>query len=265
MKTIAKTSLKLAKSGDESIVSVIDLWQEKHAPADRVYETIKEVVFRSGDPNRWRLYPEVGRNYGGSHDFTFPDVKSKPLAFALVDLAKANNTFPSLVEQLDLYAEIPRVYLASIMVKAYSLRALGKTAEATKLIDEVIDAPKSVPEEIMVIYALTAPIPGGGESTAVPQEIVGPMLKKFLDQRIMHTGTRLALLSQIRNCIGANDRAMLDCLVLAVAEAIPKVKNYDEKSLKLMLSQFYKHVSMECTAQGKTELAAEYLQQANAK
>ena len=113
---------------------------------------------------------------------TFPDVKSKPLAFVLVDLAKANNTLPSLVEQLDLYAEKPRAYLASIMVKAYALRALGKTAEATKLIDEAIDAPKSVPEEIMVIYALTAPIPGGGESTAVPQEIVGPMLKKFLDR-----------------------------------------------------------------------------------
>jgi tetratricopeptide (TPR) repeat protein len=250
---------------NESILRLIDLWQEQHAPTDRVYETIKEVVFRSGDLNHRRLYPEVRRNYGESHDFTFPDTQLRPLAFVLVDLAKANNSIPALVEKLDFYAEKPLFRLVSLMMKAYALRTLGKTSEATKLIDEAIDTPKSVPEEIMLLYALTSPIPGGDQSTVVPQDVAGPILKKFLNERIMHTGTRMALLSQLRNCIAADDRVMLECYVSAVADAIPKVKSYDGESLKLMLSQFYKYLAIECKAQGKMELAAEYLQRADTK
>ncbi len=249
---------------NEEIFKVVQLLRQ-NAPPDRAYATVKEVVLRSGDPNRWRLYPEPTRNYGGSHDFSFPDSDSKPLALVLVELAQANHSLPELIREVDAFADKPVLRIAALAMKAYSMRTEGKSAEAAKVFDEAIDSPKSVPEEMLLLCALTSPVPGGDESTVVPHETTGPLLKRFLTDRILRTGTRMVMLSQIKQCIATNDQNMLDCYVSAVADAIPKISTYDEQSLKLMLSQFYKSLAGECTAQGKAELAAEYLQRANAK
>lgn len=259
----------LASSGsgkmNENLFKLVKTWQEKQASPDLIYNTIKEVIFRKHDPNRWRLYPEPRRSYGGSHDFTFPEPEPKPLALLLVDLAKANNSLPSLMQDLDTFTSQPALQNVMNAMKAYAQRALGNAAEATKLFEVVMESPKTIPDEMLLLYALTSPVPGGDEATKLPPEVCGPLLKKFMDGRIMHTGTRMAMLSQIKACIAAGDHVMLDSFVVAVADAIPKVPNYEEESLALMLSQFYRYLVGECKEQGKSQLAAKYLERAEAK
>jgi tetratricopeptide (TPR) repeat protein len=243
------------------VFALVDKWKAKNAPKEDVISTVLDLVFPPNRDTEIVLQVEPGYREG-DYDYNFHYANRKPqrvLAFELIEMCQESQGLSKLVEKLEGLKSQPAARANATAMLIFAKRTMGLPGEAAKLLDDLLSEAAPIDNVFPLYASLVCPIAYGGEKTQVSMEIAKPLLLKLLNQNMMRTDVKNAVLDQIRGCIAAGDNATLESWLAIVSDSIRKSPNTGQNTVPYLLATFFTRTAALCDAENRPEMAIDVL------